>query len=514
MKKKTSDAVTEELRIKNSLLKITGGLAKIRNRTELLRYIFHEIKKVFPFDTAGLFVMDEAADTFEEILEKGTLDDLQDEVATKQLLGPWSYAGHDARAWIYVEEPTLYNIEEQSKIYPNPQWKYMQQAGLQQMIAGALYHQGKKIGLLCFSSTSADCFLANNFPLFQAIANQLAVTVNNVLANEQLMEEQHFKETLLCISEAVATIQNRSQLFRVIFDRVQPILPFDAPGLFIIDGDQHYEILDEASASDVCNELVREGVGAIPFDNKTSFVQELIESEKTYIRPTSEIEHPQIEIMLTAGLRQIMYAPLKNAGKVIGVFILNSKQANKYRETDIPLFQAIADQFAIAVSNVLANERLVEEKKFSNTLLKITEAVASVNNTKELYKTIFTTIKPVLPFDELGLFALDDTGDMHYELIDESVLDRTDVQQLVEEKLGKHTRYKHRGSSVEWLMENGPIALSMAQLDKNAPHPQHQYMIAGGVQSILGGPLIHGGEAFGLLCFTAMKEDFYNEKDY
>ena len=86
--------------------------------------------------------------------------------------------------------------------------------------------------------------------------------------------------------------------------------------------------------------------------------------------------------------------------------------------------------------------RYWQKKTLGQTLLKITEAAALVNNTQQLYKTIFDIIKPVFPFDELGLFALDGRGEMHYELIDESVFDRTYSQSLVEEKLGKYTRYK------------------------------------------------------------------------
>ncbi|WKN42760.1 sigma 54-interacting transcriptional regulator [Tunicatimonas pelagia] len=325
---------------KDTLLRLSTHLVKTRTRTDLLKALFEEVKSIFPFEHAGLFVVDAKKDIFYELLGEGTLDELQDRAAQSNLLGPWPYSGNDPQSWIYATQPTIFDVEDQSMIYANPQWKGIKAEGLQQFIGGPLMFGDQTIGLLCFLHKSSDYY-----------------------------SEDHF-----------------------------------------------------------------------------------------------------------------------------------------------PLFQAIADQLAVAVSNVLANEQLLEEKNFSNTLLKITEAVASVNNTQQLYRTIFDTIKPVFPFDELGLFALDDNGETHYELIDESVFDRSVSQKQVEEHLGKHALFPHKGSSVDWLMQNGPMSISIEQLDKNAPHPHHRYMMEGGLKSLIGGPLVSGGKVFGMLCFTSTEENFYTKK--
>ncbi|MEM6265282.1 MAG: sigma 54-interacting transcriptional regulator, partial [Bacteroidota bacterium] len=225
-----------------------------------------------------------------------------------------------------------------------------------------------------------------------------------------------------------------------------------------------------------------------------------------------ELAHPHFKNPDVRIFKSVIGTALNAGGNTIGLLYFWSKQTNAF-DHQLPLFKSITDQMSVALSNIIANEQLIEEKNFSNTLLKITEAVASVNNTQQLYKTIFDTIKPVFPFDELGLFALDDTGEMHYELIDDSVFDRSVSQKFIEEALGRHTLYAHKGSSVKWLMENGPIITSMKEIDKITSHPQNKYMIEGGLKSLIGGPLAYAGKAFGMLCFTSTKENFYTEKD-
>ena len=355
-------------------------------------------------------------------------------------------------------------------------------------------------------------------PLFKAIADQLAVAVSNVLTNERLVEEKRFSETLLSISESVATIQNKRQLLKLIFQKLEKIIPFDLPGLFVIDKDKNkfYEVLEtDTTENELQEKLVEiEALGPWPYSGHPK--EAMLYSEKIGIwnieEQSKRVPNPQWEHMMEFGLREILFIPLFYNNKKQGFLCFNKKQEGFYKESDFPLYKAVGDQVSVALNNVLSNEQLLDEKRFSESLLEITEAVAQVNNVEDLYKTIFQIIKPIFPYDELGLFIVDDENDIHYEIITSTTFVDSTVQKKVEDIFGEKHLYKHSGSSIEWLMDNGPVALSIVNLDKNAPHPQHKYMIEGGLHNIIGGSLTSGGKTLGMLCFISKANDYYKDE--
>ncbi len=231
----------QERNFKEKLLTISNDIAHINNRNQLFKTMYDTIRTIFPFDTAGLFLIDDEQDVFYELLEEGALDEIQDEVANAELLGPFPYSGQHKEAMIYVKETTVFDIEKQSKIYPNPQWAIMKKHGLKEMIAGPLRFGNKKQGFFCFTSKTNNRFSKNDFPLFKAIGEQLAVALNNVLANEQVLEEKQKTENLLNITESIANINTGPELVHAIFDRLQKVFPFHEAGLFHLDWENNQE---------------------------------------------------------------------------------------------------------------------------------------------------------------------------------------------------------------------------------------------------------------------------------
>lgn len=496
------------------LVAVGKAIAGIRDRKELLKAIFDHIKPVFSFDLAGLFVIDAESDLFYELLEEGTLDDLQDDIARQKLLGPWSFSGNHPNSWIYTEQPALFAIDEQAGVFPNPQWAFMQKESLTQMIAGGLYVHGEKIGLLCFSSKSATRFSATDFPLFQAIADQLAVAVSNVLAHERLLEEKNFSNTLLKITEAVASVNDAKQLCKTIFDTIKPVFPFDELGLFALDdtGEMHYELIDESVLhGSKAQKLIEEQLGKHTlYSHRGSSVAWLMENGPVFLS-LKELDkiapHPQHQYMIEGGTKSIIGGPLFYGGKAFGMLCFTSNKEIFYTREDLSLFKSIAEQISIATANILANEKILAEKQFKETLLGISEAIAGIKDRKDLFSTIVKNIKPVFPFEDLGVFVYDETKQYQRDLaVDEQfgILLDYDVEGWLESNPG-----------IDKFIEKGPLIESLDSLMEEYPgHPHYEKLKEEGLEQVLGGPMKQGGEAIGMLCFWSDQKGFYTEKDF
>jgi GAF domain-containing protein len=76
--------------------------------------------------------------------------------------------------------------------------------------------RGETTGILYFNSLVSDFFQPAQFSLFQSIADQIAVAVANILANEEIAERERQKSLLLSISGDIAGARNAVELLQVI----------------------------------------------------------------------------------------------------------------------------------------------------------------------------------------------------------------------------------------------------------------------------------------------------------
>ena len=138
--------------------------------------------------------------------------------------------------------------------------------------------------------------------------------------------------------------------------------------------------------------------------------------------------------------------------------------------------------------------------------------IAAAEDAVQLYKAIDTVVKKLIPFDQVGVLILDKSEEYHYELINEIFVNHISDGVKNTIPLEKQTLYKHKGTSVEWLANNGPVITKMDYLVKNTKHPRHPDMVNAGIKELLGGPIINQGKPIGMLAFKLKEEGIFNEQ--
>ena len=139
------------------------------------------------------------------------------------------------------DQAVLFDFKDLMTHFPDyPQWEPMEALGYRDCLATSLRVGGELIGMFCINARRTEAFTHVDRLFFQAVADLIAVAVSNVLANEQLVREKQFKETLLGISEAVATVQDRVGLFKMVFDLLKPFFNFYDAGLFVLNNEKKW----------------------------------------------------------------------------------------------------------------------------------------------------------------------------------------------------------------------------------------------------------------------------------
>ncbi len=181
--------------------------------------------------------------------------------------------------------------------------------------------------------------------------------------NEDIKKEKQRSETLLSISEAIATVKNRKELFTLIFKKINNVLPFDDVGLVVLDEAskkwRDLAVSDEYRTTAFNKELTTLGLGQ--FMEKDALLDHALSN--TDILSIEKIltkfqDNPMVPIMAKHGFKEVMVTPLKVGNKIIGTLSFNSLEGGRYAPTQFPLFEGIACQIALAVSNIMAKEEI------------------------------------------------------------------------------------------------------------------------------------------------------------
>lgn len=107
------------------------------------------------------------------------------------------------------------------------------------------------------------------------------------------------------------------------------------------------------------------------------------------------------------GVNSICVFPLTTAVRKIGGLIFSSCEKGTYKESDFEFLDQVAKQVAVAVDNVLHFQELAKERDHSRLLLEVNNAVVSTLNLKELFASISTSLRRLIPDITTSLYLYD-----------------------------------------------------------------------------------------------------------
>ena len=524
--KAENEDIKKEKQVKELLLSISRAIASTQNAAVLFKTIIAELQPVFDFYDVGLFVVNETEDYHIDLVAE--MPEISpSEVAYSLFERQLHKIPHQnsAVAWMMQQitagQPLLFDFQDLMQRFPDyPQWAAMQPFGYRDCLVTVLRVRGEVIGMFCLNSLHKDHFSFKQFPLFQAIADQVAITLRNILAQQEVLAQKQRVEQLLSISEAITQIKDRKQLLKTIYERIRPILPYDNCGLFVLteDEQQHYELIDaETIGYDSSQIAIEQQHGTHSrYRHTGSAVDMMMQRGPGLFLVEDFIEdHPQATIMYESGLRQLIAGPLTYGGEAIGMLCFNSKQEDFYTEQHLPLFRAISEQVSVAVANVLANEQVLAEKAQVEKLYTLSEVIAGIQHRRQL-RTAFERIRQILPYNSAGLFVLTEDEQHHYELLDSDTLNGDPTQRQIEDRFGKYAHYPHANSPIEAYMQaEGPVLTTVTEGQQRFPgYPQWEALQQADLQQIMVVPLRQAGEVTGLLNLISQRADQYSEADF
>ncbi len=315
-------------------------------------------------------------------------------------------------------------------------------------------------------------------------------------------QEPYFYKTILEVSKAIAVYRDLTDLIRDLAVRLPVIVPmnFIAVALhrperqviqdFVIEGKVSADIqggiewaLDEHPAGTVLT-------------TQEPYLCSNISEETCYPKAFSAMQED--------GILSLCAVPLTTALRPLGALLFASIHKATYDKTHVELLQLIGNQIAIVVDNILHVQELRKERDRSRLLLEVNNAVVSNLELGELFSSICTSVRRVIPHEITSLFRY--VPETHS--FKRHVLDFPSGKGLL--PLGGTIRFDDTPAGQAFHSRKA-VQLTDVEL-KEYQSPTSQQLLAEGMKSVFYAPLLVGDQVLGTLNMASSQEGLFDEK--
>jgi transcriptional regulator with GAF, ATPase, and Fis domain len=379
---------------KSHLLNISSHIASVRDKGDLFRLIAEEMKSFIEFDDVVIALIDAKKQTYSVFLADvtGTTSKHHDFKQANTAEFPIRPNGLVQK--IYSSStPLLIDIENEYAKHPElDALRFAYNFGMRQEIVVRLTYSGRLIGMMGVLSKKRNRYTRKDVDTVYSLSSMVAIALNNVLANEELKLREQQKTQLLNISANIATVRDRKDLFYLLAEDIRTFIPFDNAIISVIDKNStefniflsHIDIAltGREDFKEVARQTFPITKGSIPYQVIHSDKPLIIDIKKEHFK------NPDVDYLRHAynfGLQEELATRLMHSGKVIGAFILLSKEAGRYTEADIATLQSLSSLVAIALNNILAKEEIEDlSRQLAQDNLYLNEEIKSNYNFEEI----------------------------------------------------------------------------------------------------------------------------------
>ena len=317
-------------------------------------------------------------------------------------------------------------------------------------------------------------------------------------------------DTLLEISESIASHRKISPLFADLYRCLKPLVDFDFLSLCLYDAARQIMRLHELVTDQPvdCPTPHEHPISEVP-------AQTVLETQQPYYVPDlrEESDYPRFNQLLGShGVRAYCVLPLSTAQHKLGTLNFGSLRGEAYTAGEIDFMLQAAKQVAVAVDNALNHEaaavyeqQLSRERDRLRLLLELNNAVVTNLETDELFRAISACLKSNFGMEYASL-ALYDAESNSFRLL---ALDFPASRGIIQE----NAALPIDGSPSGYVLKHGtPKLFTPADIEALSPEAA-RYLFGEGLHSFVSLPLMSRNRMLGTLNLGARREDLFTPDD-
>lgn len=353
--------------------------------------------------------------------------------------------------------------------------------------------------------------------LLQIIANMLWLVLLNLKTGEIAVEKGNESETLQSLNIDFASIRARNDLLQIIHNKLKRLFDFGYHWLTVIN-DDHTTMATflQDSLPNVEDEPCYQEAIKVKYVTNDGIFNKVLLLNEPHVFNLEQLNQQgdmpgYMQALYANGVKKTVMINLRVGTRIIGVWAICLTESKEIKARQLGLIKGLCDQLSIAVSNILANEEIVEREKEKSRLLAFSNAIASVRDKQVLAKIIKGQLKDLFDIKDYVIHSLTDDKKCFTPLIfdpDADFVECPDFKKLID---NKNTVYD--GIFDKILESEDPVCFALEQFCRQVGRPDYLRNAKNiALQQVIGVPIRIGQENIALMTF--LHDDYKHVTDH
>lgn len=398
----------------NILFALNNQIVRIRGKEDMLFLVRNSLKQFIPFDDSFILRYNKNNRTCRPYIfhaEKGRSAnaEFENNVNTEYPIDDDSITDLDT--------PVVQDVELLFQ-GGNKNVAFIHHTGIKEYVVLKLVEGNELIGLFVLLSENKNTFNKEAIELLKKLSYPISIATANIIANEDIVNREEEKNMLISLSNEIAALKNREDLFHVVNKKIKKLFSIQEFGFSKIDeGGKTFSALVMDIGEIISSHSDYDKTIATSFSVVDPLFIEVINAEDPVLYEVEELAKKKdmpayVYFWKNSGIQRVLIAALRAGGSVIGtaVFIL---EKNALINTNNFLLKGVCSQLAVAVSNILANEKVQKREEEKSILLSLSNEIAALKSRKDLSRVVNTKIMTLFSLEEFGIAQIDEGGETY-----------------------------------------------------------------------------------------------------
>lgn len=411
------------------LLSISTDIAAVRSSNELLTVINKRFKKLLGFSHTVIGTINDDQLSVTPFMYDPDSISKSHEFYGQAVSAKYTIADGILNAALESDKPVVINLAELAKKIELPLYlKVNYESGISQVIV-IRFSKGDAVhGFLGLFYENRFTFCNGKLGLIESLANQVSVAVLNIVANEEIKKRESEKSRLLAFSNAIASVRDRTMLAKILKQQLKDLFDINEYVIHALNADKtkHTPILFDLDAEFSKHPDFKKMIGAETDIYDGVFDVILASDEPVFFSVDDWGKLPGAPIYANAAnavsLKTMAGVAIKFGNENIAVMNFRHEDHGRLQQ-NFNLFKSIVSQIAVMVSNIIANDKIInqlaeinsykslleEEKTYLKEEIETTHNYAEIIGDSPQMQKVFRLIAQVAHADSTVLL-LGETG--------------------------------------------------------------------------------------------------------
>ncbi len=383
------------------LLSLSIHIAKVRDKKDLLQLLNSQLRALFPIVGFGITLLSEDGKLHSPFVVDSD-DRIRNNIDFERVTG-LRYNTEDGvvNKILQAAEPLLLDVEalEVKKAAYVDFWKKM---NILQVLGITLHVAHKPLGcLILLLNPHGSGTIRTDF--FKTVSAQISVAVSNILANEDIVRREEEKTILLSLSNEIAALRNRNDLFYVVNNKLKQLFLVSEFGIAYIDpGNKTYSAFVMDLEEPTTNHIAYKKVTSDKYNVTDPVFSKVMNAAEPVLFQVHELAAEAdvpayVHFWQEVGLQHVLGVALRVGGTNIGCAFIHMNERSLHN-LNLNLVTGVCAQLSVAVSNIRGHEEIARRESERELLLSLNIDISAVRSSDDLLGVITRKLKSLIGF--------------------------------------------------------------------------------------------------------------------